>query len=478
MDRKILSNYIYNILYQLIKIVLPLIIVPYTLSVIGEDALGISDFAGNIAQWFIIFGVLGVNLYGNRTIAKVRDEKDELSKTFFEIFIMQVINVGLALVGYLLYIQFFVHENQLIYALQGLTLVASMFDITWFFYGVEDFKSASLRNILVKIIGVGLIMTLVKEPEMLWLYVVINTCSDIFGQGIMFLQLKKYIHFEKIDWMKGYLKHVKATFVLFIPTIAINVYTLLDQTMLGFLSGNVANVTLYKTAQGFVKMFLYFITSIGAVMLPRITNVFYNKGGKEEVEKYLNTTYKIALYLAIPMTVAMITVSPYFVPWFLPKQPSVALLIQISSPIVLFISMSNVFGTQYLVPTGMNKEYSNSVVFGAICNFCINLCLIPLFAGVGAAIGSICAEFTVTFTQYLYIRNKINVNLKDKNILKYIISALIMGVVVVLIGNLCGASLKTNLIQAIVGATFYFLLLLIMKEDFTTSILHKILKRG
>ena len=478
MDKKILSNYIYNILYQLVKIILPLIIVPYTLSVIGEDALGISDFAGNIAQWFIIFGVLGVNLYGNRTIAKVRDNQDELSKTFFEIFTMQVINIGLALFGYLLYIQFAVHENRLIYYLQSLTLVASMFDITWFFYGVEDFKSASLRNILVKIIGVTLIMLLVKGPEYLWLYVIINTCSDIFGQGIMFIQLRKYIRFEKINWIKGYTKHVKATFVLFIPTIAINVYTLLDQTMLGFLSDSVANVTLYKTAQGFVKMFLYFITSIGAVMLPRITNVFYNKGGKEEVERYINTTYKIALYLAIPMTVAMITVSPYFIPWFLPKQPSVALLIQISSPIVLFISMSNVFGTQYLVPTGMNKEYSNSVVLGAVCNFCINLCLIPFLGGVGAAIGSVCAEFAVTFVQYRYIKNEIHVQLKDKNILKYLISSLIMGAVVLLIGMILGASLMTNLIQALAGASIYFCLLYLMKEDFTSSILNKVLKRG
>ena len=181
MDRKLITNYIYNILYQLVKIAMPIIIVPYTMGHLGETTLGISDFAANIASWFILFGTLGANIYGNRQIARVRDNIEDRSRTFFEILTMQIINMSIALVLYVCYSYFFVKSNQIIYYLHCLTVISSAFDITWFYYGVENFKTVSIRNIIVKVIGVGLIMLIVKRPEDLWLYVIINACSDLLS---------------------------------------------------------------------------------------------------------------------------------------------------------------------------------------------------------------------------------------------------------------------------------------------------------
>ena len=456
---------------------MPLVIVPYTMSHLGEKVLGISDFAGNVASWFILFGILGVNLYGNKEIAKVRDDKEKLNKTFFEILFMQIFNMAIASFFYFLYVYFIVDDNKFIYYLYLFTMLASMLDISWFFYGIEDFKVASLRNIFVKIIGVSLIMIFVKTPDDLWLYVLINSFSELIGQAIMFVQLRHIISFRKINFIQSYKKHIKSTIILFIPTIAISVYTLLDQTMLGILTDDKANVALYKASQGFVKMFLYFITSIGSVMLPRITNIYYNKGGKEEASKYINTTFRMALLLSIPMMFAMISTSPYFIPWYLPKQLEIIKLIQYSSPIVVLISLSNVFGIQYLVPTGRNKEYSLSVTIGAVTNFIVNLILIPKLGGVGAAIGSVVAEFTVTAVQYYYVRNDISINCKSY-LFKYIIAALAMFMVVIFIGNQMTASLLTNLVQAVLGAMTYFILLFIMKEDLLLSVSKKIFKRN
>lgn len=477
MDKKLITNYLYNILYQLIKIILPIVIVPYTMGHLGASVLGISDFAGNIASWFILFGVLGVNLYGNREIAKVRDDSQELSKTFFEILAMQVINMGIACLLFIIYVFLFVKENQTIYYLYVFTILASMFDITWFYYGVEDFKLASIRNILVKILGVACIMIFVKSPNDLWKYVVINSFSEIFGQIIMFAELKKYIKPIKFNILEGYKKHIHQTIILFIPTIAISVYTLLDQTMLGFLTDDTSNVALYKASQGFVKMFLYFITSIGSVMLPRITNIFYNKGGQKEATRYINITIKIAMLLAIPMMAGMIAVSPYFIPWYLPQQPEIIGLIQISSPIVVMISLSNVFGIQYLVPTGRNKEYTRSVVYGATANFMANLFLIPKFGGIGAALGSVIAETIVTAVQYYYVHDELKIHWNSSYI-KYFIGAAIMYPGVIYIGNLLGPSILTNLIQALFGLAIYGLALLVTREELTIKIFNKVLRRN
>lgn len=476
MDRKLITNYIYNILYQLVKIAMPIIIVPYTMGHLGETTLGISDFAANIASWFILFGILGANVYGNRQIARVRDDIEERSKTFFEILYMQIINMAIALVLYIVYVKMFVKQNEIIYYLHCLTIISSAFEITWFYYGVENFKTVSIRNIIVKVVGVVLIMLIVKKPEDLWLYVIINALTDLFGHTIMYAQLKDYIHFKKVNIIEGYKKHIGATFVLFVPTIATSVYTLLDQTMLGFLTDDTGNVALYKAAQGFVKMFLYFITSIGSVMMPRIANIYTKSGNSKELNTYLNTTFRLAIFLGIPMMVGMITVAPYFIPWYLPDQLPIATLIQYSSPVIVFISISNVFGMQYLVPTGRNKEYSTSVIMGAIVNCIVNFVLIPKYAGVGAAIGSVVAEFTVMLVQYIYVRKEVEIHAMS-SFIKYIIASLVMGVVVVYLGKLMGSSIITNIIQSLSGVVVYGVILLVTKEKMTVNLFDRFIRR-
>jgi len=480
MDKKILKNYIYNIAYQLVKIALPLFLTPFLYKHIGAETLGISDFASNIAAWFILFGILGINTYGNRQIAKVRNNKDDLSKTFFEIFTVQVIDMAIATILYFIYISLTVKSNIEIYYLTGFVLLATMFDITWFFYGVEDFKRASIRNILVKLLGVALIFIFIRKPEDLWLYVIFNTCSEILGQTIMFTQLKGYIHFTKVSIKEAFKNHLKPTFLLFLPTIAISIYTLLDQTMLGYLY-NTTHVNYYKTAMSFVKMFLYFITSIGAVMLPRVTNVFYNEEkGDQKAKDLIYKTMRIALLLSLPMAFGMVGIARDFVTWFIPNNPIIGELIIYGAPIVIFISMSNVTGIQYMVPTGMYNKYTISVVCGSVVNFVINACLIPFFGAYGAIVGTIIAEATVTIVQLVFIYKEKGVFFGIKDYVKYIISAIAMYIVVKLVGVLLGflgPSMILTIIQIAAGAIVYFVLLIALKDELVMTLFNKLLKR-
>lgn len=478
MDKKLIKNYIYNIMFQLVKIIIPLITLPYTYAHIGAATLGISDFAYNIAGWFILFGVLGVNTYGNREIAKVRDNQDELNRTFWEILWMKMINMSLASICYFVYVIFFVTKNQFIYYLTGLSLLASATDIVWLYYGVEDFKKASIRNIIVKLIGVALILSFVKRPDQLWLYVVFTCGSELIGQLIMFLQLKQYVQYRKVSLKDAYNHHFKATFALFVPTIAISVYTMLDQTMIGFLHSEL-HLNYYKTSMSFIKMFLYFITSIGEVILPRMTNVYYNsESGESQAKALINTTMKIAMLLALPMCFGMIGVASYLIPWYAPSALELAPLIMLGCPIIIFISMSNVTGIQYLVPTGNYSVYSRSVIMGACINALVNLALISSLGAYGAIIGSLIAEFTVTLVQYLSVRKTVKINFMDSSYAKYLSASVIMCVVVFGIGKVLGASFMTNIIQIGFGVVFYFAFLLITKEELLLTVINKVVKRN
>lgn len=482
MDKKLIKNYIYNILYQLVKIILPLIVLPYTYAHITPERLGIADYAGTILNWFILVGILGVNTYGNREIAKVRDDKKLLNKTFFEIFYMQLTNMLVAGLCYYIFVATTVTQYEFIFKLTGVTMLATMFDITWFYYGVEDFRKASLRNIFVKILGVSMIFMFCKTPDDLWKFIVINAGSELVGQAIMFAQLHQYITFEKVSLKDAYKHHFKATFELFVPTIAISVYTLLDQTMIGKLYSP-THLEYYKTSMGFIKMFLYFITSIGAVMLPRVTNVFHTDvEGSEKAERLINSTMKISLLLALPMCFGMMAISSNFIGWYLAKQPSavpiIATLVTIGSPIIIFISMSNVTGIQYMVPVGMYHQYTASVIIGACINFAINIVLIPKHGAYGAIIGSIVAEFTVTAVQLYCIRKKAKINFKDRSYLIYVVSSLIMMFIVRYVGNHMQAGKMNTIVSVLVGMVVYALCLAVTKEHLFVRVTSAIRRRG
>ena len=473
MDKKLFKNYIYNILYQLVKLFLPLFLVSYTYAHLGPSTLGINDYAANISSWFILLGVLGVNTYGNREIAKVRDNKERLSKEFYEILVMQIINMTIALLLYVGYTLLFVKENQIIYFLICLSILASVFDISWFYYGVEDFGIVSLRNIIVKIVSVLLIFAFVKKPADLWMFTLINSLSDLIGQLITFLGLKKYINKTKVSVKDAYKNHLAGTFALFIPTVAINIYTLLDQTLLGTMVEDKGQLNLYKTSVSFVKMFLYFVTSIGSVVMPRIANLFVKNKDHSEVNRYINMTFKLAIILSIPIFVALEVVSGSFFPWYTKDEYMYVIpLVRLVSPIIIFISLSNVFGTQYLVPVGRNNEYTKSIIAGALINLAINLYAIPRWQAAGACVASVCAEFTVTFTQWLYIRKDVEIH-SMSSFMKSLISAIVMGVIIYFIGNAMGSRIITNMVQAIVGIIIYALMLFVLKEETVMNVYNK-----
>lgn len=474
MNRNLFKNYLFYILYQVLTILTPIIVVPYTTRVIGATGLGINAFTSSIVQWFVIFGIMGISMYGNKEIARVRDNRNLLSRTFMGIFVVQVVCMFIVSVLYLGFVYFAKVDNKIIYIIQGFVLLATMFDITWFFLGVEDFKKSSIRNMVFKLINVVLIFIFVKDASDLPIFVFINTFTQILGQLILFIQLKEYIDYTPVSIKSAFIQHMKPNFVLFVPQIAISIYSVLDQTMTGLLSVDEAQLAFYQQAIRFDKMFLYFITSIGMVMLPRIANE-HAKGDKGNIFQYLNITLKLALYLAIPMMFGMIGVGPFFINWFLaPEFYLVGYLIAMISPIIIFISLSNVFGIQYMVPTNMLKQYSISVIYGAITNFMLNLILIPIYGAVGSAISVVIAELVVTVSQYFYVRKDFKTDLQLRSIITYFVAGLIMCVSVYFIGLQLGSKLTTNLIQAFVGAIIYLTLITASKEPFHLILLNKL----
>lgn len=478
MDRKLFVNYIYNILFQVTKFALTFFLVPYTMGHLGESILGISDYASSICGWFVLVGLLGVSTYGIREIGKVRDNKEKLSLYFSEIFIMQLCNIAIVFVLFVLYIELFVTDNKMIYLLYCINIIGFGMDITWFYYGIENFKIVSIRNIIVKLISVVLTIAIVKEPADLWKFVLINTSTNLITQAYTYLGLKKYITFKKVSIKQAYKNHFLGSASLFIPTIPLSIYVLLNQTMLGAMIDDKGSVALFKTAQSFITMFLYFITSIGSVVMPRIANVYTKEDSHKEINKYINSTFNLAIILSIPMMFAMMAVSPNFFPWYLPLQSDAMIkLVQFSCPIIVLISITDVFGTQYLIPTGRTKDLTISVVVGFVVNILVNLITIRYWKEIGATIGYICAEITIAVVQWTYVKENIRIHY-SKTLIKSLVSSIVMSLAVLITGSLLESTIVNNMIQAIIGLLVYVIMMLILRENMILRIKSSIFNRN
>ncbi len=472
MKKSITRNYIYNLTYQILILILPLVTTPYISRVLGVENIGIYSYTLSISAYFILFGSLGIALYGQRELAYNQKNKKKYSLIFWEIVLLKIITMSISLL--IFYFTFAKYgQYHIYYKILIIEIIGNCIDISWLFQGLEEFKKTVSRNIVVKLISIVSIFMFVKTSNDLPIYYLIYVLSILFGNISLWLYLPKFLEKIKIKDL-NILRHLKPTLGLFIPQIAIQVYTLLDRTMVGTIVIDKSEVGYYDQSQKIIKIFLALITSLGTVMLPRIANTFAS-GEKEKLTSYMKKSFNIVFLLSFPLIFGIISVSDSFVPIFFGAgYEKVSILMCVISPLILLIGLSNVTGTQYLLPTRRQKEFTISVVCGAVINFILNLFLISEFSALGASIGTVIAELAVTSIQMYFVRNDFNLSKVFKLSKKYFISGVIMFVICLFVRRVLTNNLISMCAQVILGCFTYFTCLLFMKDEFIYEILNKV----
>lgn len=468
MYSSIKKNFLYNAFYNVLTLILPLITTPYISRVMGAEKIGIYSYAYSIASYFGLFILLGLNNYGNRTIAGVRDNKEQLSKTFWSIYAMQVMMALLVIGIYIIYV-FFIAENKLMAWIQIIYLISVAFDINWFFYGMEQFKMTVTRNSIIKIINLLLILLLVKNKEDIYLYGIIMAGGMLVSQLVLWFFLKRFIILIKIE-LNDVLIHVKPNLILFVPVLAISLYTTMSKIILGALSTMEA-VGFYENSNKLTSIPSMAITSLGTVMLPRMSNLVAN-GQHTEAMQYIQKSLIVSVFLSCSMAFGISAISYEFVPIFYGEGYDEC--VNIISVLVLssiFISWANVIRTQYLIPNKMDKIYIVSVFLGAGVNIITNLILIPRLSALGAAIATLFAEFSVCAYQTYRVRNEIKVFRYFMQCLPIITSGVIMYIAVSMLPFISN-NLITLIIKVLTGAVIYLILVIIYYK----TVLNKIIK--
>ena len=470
--KSIAKNYIYNLVYQVLTLVLPLITTPYISRVLGSENVGIYAYTYSIVTYFILFGSLGVALYGQREIAYAQENKDARTKVFWEICIFRFFTVAIATIFYYF---FFMkgQEYQIYYRILMFELIAAAFDISWFFQGLEEFKRTVTRNVLVRIISVTLVFILVKTKEDLAKFTLIYSLADFLGNLSLWIYLPKYMKGAKIKNL-NVVRHIPQIILLFIPQIAHQIYNMLDKTMIGEIISDKSEVGFYEQAQKVIRLSITVVTSLGVVMIPRMANTFAT-GDKEKIKKYLKNSFAFVFFLGFPVTFGIVSIAKAFVPVFFgPGYDKVVELINIISPIILLMGIANVVGTQYLLPTKKQKEYTISVTVGVIVNFILNYILINKSGAIGASIATVISQLVVDAMQIYYIRKDVPLKEMFESVPRYLVSGIIMFAFCQVVKIVVSTGIVSVFAQIIVGIIIYMITLLIFKDEYLYLVINKV----
>lgn len=460
-DKILMKNYLYNVSYRVLLIITPLITTPYVSRVLGVEGIGVFSYTNSVVTYFTLFGVLGMNMYGQREIVYVRDQKQERSKLFWELTSLRFITCAMSLIVYLILMSY---ENYRYAAyIWSISILANLIDISWFFYGMEKFREITIKNVIIKLLGVVAIFVFVrKSTDLLW-YIFISAGTLLVGNLVLWRSIAEQVDFVKPCW-RDVILHIKPVGVFFLPQAIDSVYMVLDKIMLKQLS-TIEQVGLYSQADKILKLFVTIITSMGIVVSPRIAQNFQSNNEKE-IKKYLEKSFEFVFLLSLPMIFGISAVSYPFVNIFFGKgYEKVSVLLTLLSPIVLLMGVNSIMGWQYLVSVKKERELLITTTIGAVSNFAFNMLLIPIMDAMGATIASVLSMILMAAINMIIMREVLDFKKLFSLLWKPLFSAILMYLVVKLVLVNCDLPYAEVIISISVGIIIYFGTNILLKEQ-------------
>lgn len=471
MDKSIARNAIFNVMYKGLSVIFPLVIVSYASRKLGADGIGVISSAQNLVTYFTMFAALGIPSYGVRVIAQTKKNKLECNKVFTELFLINLMSTLTCAILYFILIYNLNCQLTYLNYVFSILIFLNIFNVEWVFEAFEEYQYIALRSLIIKGISLLLLFMFVKDEADLFSYSLI-LCFGIGGNYILNLfKLTRYVNFDfRVSSLSCY-KHLKVIMLFFGSVIAIELYSLLDVTMLTYMSDSYS-VGYYSNAAKIVKMFANTVTSIGAVLLPRLSFYFMEKK-HVEVEKVIQNFLNVIMLLALPACIGMIlTADQITYILFGNEFIESASTVRILAPLIILMPLSGGIFGQILLTSGEEKKYLFCVSMGAILNIILNTIFISLWKQNGAAIASICTEFIVSLSMIWYSVKIIKIKISLSDVVKILISLIIVTFTVIIVKRFVvnGPHMLGLMIEVFCAVLSYMVSLVLLRHEFIITI--------
>lgn len=446
------KNFAYQSLYQLLLLLLPFVTAPYISRVLGSSGVGIYTYATSVTSYFVLIINLGIETYGNREVAKIKNNKSNLSKFVSNLILLHVL-LGIVVTSvFALYTVFCIHENQDIFIISSLTLLATTIDINWLFFGLEEFKLTVTRSIVIKLATVGCIFLLVKSPADLIKYTLLMNAANLISQIVLWTNLRKKVELTRPSLKKA-IQNLRPMLVLFIPAVALSIYRQMDKVMLGIMS-SYSEVGIYEYSEKIINAPVGLISALGIVMLPKMSHLYDEDS--ESALKYVSFSMSFIMFIAFGCAFGIIAVADNFLPLFFGADfYGTVLVTKLLAITIPLLAWSNVIRNQFLLPRKKDFFYVGSMIAGAVMNLTINWILIPNYGAIGAAIATLFTQIIITIVQSAGAVKELELLRYFKKILYFAVTSFIMYGCVKYMGNYMHNTFLSILIRCCVGMIVY-----------------------
>lgn len=459
---KIAKNYLYNTIYQILTLVIPVLMTPYISRVLGASQLGIYDYLNSIITLVATVCLLGIGHYGSREVAYVRDDTLLLSRTFWNILLTQLF-LGVICIIFVMTLTNFTEYR--VYTFSFLFwIIGYIVDCTWLYIGLEDMEHAVVKNIIAKLFFIAGTFLFVKTEYDLILYIVFNGVAVLLANILAYSKLNKYVLKPKFDFSTiG--KHIAGSLNLFLPLFATQLTLSLNKIILGSLVTDIAAVAYYSNAEKIVQIPLSLIVVMNTVMMPRLAHEF-RTNNKKNIEKYLSLSSSFSIFLACPLMVGIFVTSETLVPWFLGSEfISSIVVIKMLTPIILLNTLLGISGSQYLVATNKMNVLLISNIFSAIVNISLDLILVPYIGVYGICLSTIFSLIAALSIQYNEIRKEIRLSFVFYQLIKYLSMSLLMGIIIKVLFYNTESGIMATFLQVLTGLSSYIFIGFVLRDE-------------
>lgn len=467
--RSIKKNYVYSLIARIVALLVPLVVTPYVSRIMGADGVGVCSYVASIVSYFTLFANLGIETYALREIAMHRDDENYIKKFAIEITLMKtILTAACLIVYYIVFIAILNNEDKILYLVYSSTLIAVAFNFTWFFQGIEKFNILAVASISAKVIYIALIFALVRDSSDLPFYAGIAASTTLIEYAIsvplVFFNIK-----GKVQGRINPFKHLAQCMVYFLPTIATEIYTVADKTMIGLITQSDFENGYYEYADKLVKIPLTVVTAVNAIVQSRMA-YYYATDQMRQGYKLAEKTLNFACMLVFPMAFGYFAVARTAIPLYLGDGYEKCIdLVYVMAWLIPIIAGSGTLGSLYYTPVGKRKISAIFLCVGAVVNVALNSFMIYFWQSMGAAIASVIAEAVITALYIIFARRFISFRAILKIAYKYVIAAAIMGCIVNILNILLPANIGFLILEVVCGIIVYSVFLLIMRTRFFTD---------
>ena len=459
--KKVFENFIYQSIYQVLLIILPIITIPIISDTLGPTGVGTFNYVYSITNYFILFIGLGLANYGVREIAQVRESKQKLSQKFWELQIFNFVISTAVLTLFFIITSYLKYSNY--YLILSLAVFGYMLDITWFYSGIEEFKMITTANGIVKLIGFLLIVILIHDKSDLGKYILIQSSNILLSQLILWFFIRNKIFFIRVR-LREVFAHFLPALSYFIGKLAVTLYTNLNKTLLGVLA-TITAVGYYTNSLQLVIIVVALMGSLDTVLMPKMSHLQANKKEDEMIE-LLTKVIHLEIFVTIPAMFGILATNQKLIGWFFGEKFSyIEKIVPFFAPLVIIIPLGTAIMRQYLIPMKQIKQYNFSVILGAFLGVVINILLIPQIGIWGAVIATLISELMVTGIRVSELMKKTTFRFSIHQILKYFVSGLVMLIIIELFSSSMRSSPVTTFIQMTVGLIVYMAATFILKAN-------------